>query len=503
MREIKDVIDFIKEGTNKRLPLIGIPDQTPTLEDRLHELIAQEEVPDDKAACVVLYGEYPNDSFSALKYRLVQRLYNHLYFIDLENIDRLHHQEEIKAADYYLKAVILQKLKHYTEASEFFYKSYRIAEKLDLTELRVINLRYLLNNALTLRQVKEFEEYEKQLAKYEKILMDEMEAHRLHSKIEMQLTMPLTKQRTVVSNIKKSLGRIEELLKKSQSHSIFESYYGLNKRLFELTARYDKLIELTEEAEERWRKGKINEKQFDHEKNKILAIQSHIKSNEVRKGVKLAEKYLPYFKEGDENWFIFSYNMVILENHDLNFIKAYRVLENATRHKSFNKQSQELLEKYALLQGYMDIVTRQQPTEEMFENFKHLPEEEMEVRIDINLLYYIFFLQEKDTKNLEVLAEKLTNYSTKHLRIKENKRLKNIINLLTCIPKYKYNWALVKDRSRYLYNNLLEQPINEEEKAEVEVIPYEVIWEWALDLLKSDYKEKRPPRKKKVKKMKA
>ena len=106
------------------------------------------------------------------------------------------------------------------------------------------------------------------------------------------------------------------------------------------------------------------------------------------------------------------------------------------------------------------------------------------MNIPILIIQILFLIVKKDYGQLIDRMESIQKYSSRYLRADANIRSNCFINMLLQIPKANFHKIGVERKSQKYYDKLLTNSIKISNQAiEVEIIPYEDLWEFILESL--------------------
>ena len=103
--------------------------------------------------------------------------------------------------------------------------------------------------------------------------------------------------------------------------------------------------------------------------------------------------------------------------------------------------------------------------------------------VTILILQYLYFLKRKDTDSLLHRIEAMRKYAGTHLKDNFSDRTKSLFKLLMLVVKEDFRATQCRKKGRYLYEKLQTISPPGDAYAEIEIIPFEHIWEIILDIL--------------------
>jgi tetratricopeptide (TPR) repeat protein len=199
------------------------------------------------------------------------------------------------------------------------------------------------------------------------------------------------------------------------------------------------------------------------------------------------------------NWYKTLIVQFIVFNHSNQFDKAYDTYLKAVSHSNFSKQYSEVREIWYINEAYVyyfhvkaAISTPVNKRLKKFRLNKFLNEvpvfsrDKRGMNINILILHVLLLLHRKEYEKVADRAEALRAYTKRYLRKDETFRSNCFIKMLIQIPASNFHKAAVSRNTADLYKKLTSVGIAHNKSAEVEIVPYETLWEFALSSL--DYK---------------
>ena len=163
--------------------------------------------------------------------------------------------------------------------------------------------------------------------------------------------------------------------------------------------------------------------------------------------------------------------------------------------------SDNILEFYKLVQGYAKVmvkITAKEGEAEHFRIFKlmnDLPvhsKDKSGINIAILVLQILFFTDAKKYDEIEERVDALKQYSYRYLKKQKSIRSSSYIKMLIQMTKANFNSIRTERYTTELLKKLESVPLElSEQPLEVEIVPYEHLWEITLDLLERNSKIRR------------
>ena len=512
MEYLKDIISVIDKNKVKNLEIIGNGMPKDQKLYRLYEGILKGEFSSDSQACRILYGTNDLDKgYRNIKSRLEKRALNTIFFIDLNSASYNDIQKAYYNCYKNLAATKFLAMRGARKASiKLSEKTLNIALKFELHDIALDllkDLRFYFGTLLgdqkklkkyntIFNRLKQDRNYEEQARE----MYDSLASHFVHSK---------TIKPSHVKMAKVYAQELEPLLEKSTYRQF---------RLFAhtvLVLRYQ--IENDHEGTIKACNQALNffQKQKHPSKTQIFnflfkRFNSYIQIKEYEAADSDAKKCLTLVNEGSLNWFLASQFYILLLFHSekiqdgFAFYRRVRFIRNKKKSKSeIGKEFWNLIEAfidYFIKIGKIEIPPKKRKprfdSKSFIRSVPALSKDKKGMNIMILVLQILFLLDEKEEEKVYERMEALRNYSSRYLRKNEDFRSNCFIKMFLKIPESNYNRIALQRNTKDLFKKLKTKPLEVASKPiEMEIIPFEMLWEMVLESLDRKLARKRNRRK--------
>ncbi len=497
MRESKNLARIVTSRKLSLLPLLDFEAGEKMKENKLVSVLADGHEETRAQMVRTLYGKGTTTteaSFRKLHSRVNAKLLNHLYFLD--HSDQRHlvsRRYELECLGLLHKSVILYNESEYLLTARLLNKCLELAQRDGFT-------RYAIHAANLLRvlyaqqqQRPRYRAIVKTLAELQKIRSCEEEAEDIYSDVRLARAGTVKTRRALLPMMPAYLARLEELHRQAKSFSTGDYIYQMRLAHQELLGNYAEIIKITAEAARQLKAGKLNPHRFDIRFNHFMSVYAHLLSRQAEKGLKLAAAYDKDFHPSSGNWFYFQEHYLLLALHAGDYPQARQVLQTATGNASFGKQREAAQQRWELFRTYVDFVLPPaRPTlvrrRQMAQWALTIPEYSRDKRghnVAILVIQVLYFLRQRDLEAVLTRADRLRKYQQRHLREAANLRTRLFLRLLLLIVEQGFDHVRSARQAQPLLKQLQEAPPPGEAFAEVEIIPYETLWELALHELRA------------------
>lgn len=450
----------------------------------------------DEQAALDIYGTSQNDvRYKMLKHRLKRKLYNCLLFIDYNKIGlKDYNQKEHECMTLLHQAYILRRQYELDMVISLTNKVVTIAEQLDFTNLLVTALELKTSCYSENGNIKMFNKYSKELHALLIKRNKELEAVSLFQKVNVNLKKSITTRKNLLPHVPAIVSKLESLWRETKSFNVFDAYYKTSISYYELEGDFDKIVEMTVSSLIWVREGLVNETLFNANYNKFILVYAHLRSKKYEDGLKYAENYCNDFKYSSVNWFPFMENYFLLALHSRQYELSRALLQRVFDNPSYRMISNAAKERWSLYQSYFTIVS--QNSESVTTLFKNpyslsLPEyskDKLGFNVAILILQFIYFLQKGDAEALLFRIESLKKYILTHLKDTFSLRSKTFLKLLILTVTEDFDVNACRRKGQKLYQKLVDTPTPGDAYAEIEIVPYEHLWEHILSILDNQSK---------------
>lgn len=499
---MKNLLEIIKIVTKKKVKKIEIFDDQALKNksgkfNEFYEALSGGRLRNDRDAATLLYDCSPQDpKYRQLKSRFRKRLLNTIFFLDINkpssgNYNRAYFNCNKEWA-------MVKILLHYgatQTATSMARHILTTAQKYHFTDLIVNCCRILRQHAAATGQDKDFLHYNNTIQEFEPVLLAELKSEELYQTVILDYQKPLTSKNPLPQEIAGISDRLITLSERHNSPIIFYNLYLVWAIRYELGKEFDTMLEVCNQAEQY-----MDENPDFYQEEKLIAIQNkkmsaYLHKQEYRKGKVNAEKCLNRFPDGSQPWFNFMELYLLLALHTENYINAIAIINQATAHPGLKKLDQHIREKWAIYAGYIGFFASIQgfgaalqikTTSRVFRPSRYFsapesyPKSHRNYAILLLILEVLELANKKTFLELDDKLEKLKQFALRQLNKEEHNRPIQFIRLLQQLRKAEYEVDQIKNTEKYLTALQEESFFYRGAISELEIIPYEKLWEIVL-----------------------
>lgn len=271
--------------------------------------------------------------------------------------------------------------------------------------------------------------------------------------------------------------------------------YLVRAKSYFLSRKYDKTIKVCNEAIGFFsqKKIKIEHPVLTFNNQKLIC---YIQLKDFENGEAVIQQQLPMLKEGSSNWFVTQQLRMLLVFHSSSLNCAEPLLEVVKNCKKFKYLSKEQKERWRINEAYVLYVKALQersasgsiPKLRLRKFLNEVPiysRDKEGLNIPILIIQFLWLiLQRKYSKAID-RTDALSQYCSRYLREEPNQRSYCFIKMLVAIIKADFHPVAAQRKAELYIKRLRNIPFDLSYSAyEIELIPYEKLWQMALDSLR-------------------
>lgn len=482
MEELKKLIKLIETGITKSLPIID-PTDSESLEGKLYHLVKANAVDTDEEACISLYGTSQKlASYRMLKSRMRKKLLNNLLFAELsERYIRSSRKLFVECEAVLLQANKLLAFDEHLLAEKLADQVLLTAQKAELNDVLLKAYEVKQHKDLISQDRKQFERNLKLMQRFHFLCTKEREALFLFNQLKFELSFNIGNMRKQGAEYLNSLIQLRELWEQTGSSRIYNNYYLINIGYQEVIGDYEKILENIQEAEDLLAKEKLNPFWFNQHFTKYIKVYACLRLRKIDEGLFFAKSYLNYFKEGTINWFNFLENFLLLALHKRDIELALKLSENAIANNILSFHITGVKERWVLFFRFLKVIAPDLSFDVMNESIVEKSEltiiskDKEGYNLPLMIVEYLECLPDLSDEELELYIVRFDKYALKYLKGHAAVRARLFLKLLGL--SMKEDARNLKKKGANTLKKLQNTPLTRDPIAEVEIIPYEHLWE--------------------------
>ncbi len=489
MEEIRDLIKIVNDHTKRNLPLIDLKVQQSSTNKELNLFlgIKSGDFRTDSEASKGIYGSDDVDfKFRMLKSRLNRKLLNHLFFVEFTSVKR--HRTDIlyqECLDFLHFSRMLLKIGEDKISTRLLNRTIDLARASEFTDIMLACQKELRTVYANTYRPKLFQSLKDDITSLAKLDMLEEDANNLYYQIELMLNSNINNRKKSYRPIQNALKKLEKLAQDTNSYNILEKFIKLQIKYFELIGDYKSVLKFTEGILQKFEQGKINENRFDSQMIDLVKINALFKSGNLQKAIEFARVHEKEFEADFEYWLRLMEIYFLSSIHQKEYEGATMLLMKVLNHKHF-KDCDELMNlKWTIFRAYMYFLTgnkillKKFDFQQFIENTPAYQKELAPYNVAIIILQ-IMHKFDRELSDLHENLDALEDYIGKFLNNSFGKRTKILAKLLHKIANHNRDYEMIIAKSKYLEEKLKATKPGGNEFIDLEIVPYEQIWQIAL-----------------------
>ncbi|WP_345162813.1 hypothetical protein [Nibribacter koreensis] len=489
MEELKKLVQIIQKRGASDSQLLNFKLKRPNKEYSLFEGLASGLITNEEDAISLLYpNETSTSAFKMVKSRLRKKLMNQLFFLEFQgnSIKSSHTLEQECLAKLY-QARVLVNSGAYDLALPLLRQVLSTAYDFDFNDIASLTLRSLMHAYANLGERSLFYKVNNQLQELVPKLSADQESERLFLESKVELNHSISSRKNHLVNVEVVLKRLEGLWMEAQSYNTFDFYYLLSIWAKELSGDFNKIVELTNASEELLQSKKVNPERFDHRYNKFIQVYAHLRAKKLEEGIRLASLYESSFNPSSNNWFAFMENYTLLALHAKQYKIAHTLLHKVLTNPFIKKITKMAQERWSLFEAYLNLVAPQEDKpfkwKSLTQNVPSYSKDKEGFNVAILILQVLYYVDMMDTEALEYRMEALKKYAHKHFKDSFSERSRIFFKLLNLVVKADFDYIVAQKKGESLYHKLQNTNPPGDAYAEIEIVPYEHLWELIIKRL--------------------
>ena len=499
MEDLMRLVKIISKRKQRQFPLLDLKsiNENSSKENIFFRYIKKGIIKTDDEASKLLYGtKSDDDRFRMLKSRLKQKLLNHAFFLDFgDNNRKSSYQMEQECIQQLHQAKMLVFTGEYKVARSLVLKAFTAAERCEFTKYKILCLEDLVELYSESRQPHLFDEVTNKLKELRVLYRKEVEAREHFYYIRMMVVKSVNSRKKNLENAAESIVMLKKLWKQTKSFNIFNYLLQLILIHKELTGDFKGIINFLKEVESGKYDGHtLNNYRLDLNKIALSRAYAYFRSWDFELGINYVESRIELFGAFSQGWYDLFEVYFLMSVFSRNYKLALEISDKVFDNKNFEKLSEEEKEKWKLYTVYLQLIYAGNFYLGSF-NFKGMVEKIPDYHKDregINFLIIVFqflyHVEQRQLKELVIRRDELKQYMANHFKENFSYRSRTIYKLLNIVVENELDLKSIQMKSRYLVKKLNENKIVGDAHQEIEVVPYEHLWELIIKMLKSNEK---------------
>lgn len=500
MDDIKELILLTRDQEEDIKALLQISSRAPEKLEQYYELLKEGTLDTDSEAAIHFFNDSPtNTNYQKLKSDVLKRLITIFFYTNVRDNSRTDRKSSFYR--YYYRWSVAVNLLHdgavkttYALMKEIYEKA-KYYEFTDLVQLTAEYLSdYHLNEDL---DPDRYQFFQQEADRYEQILHMEDEAELLYSKLASDRANQRSWTKESNERAQAAFQQINTQKDQIDSYRFKLCAYLIESGIYLAQNDYKRVNHLSEEAIRFFL-----EKPYDvtvplqiFYYQKLLG---HIQMREYEKGRDTAFACIKYLEEGTYNWFKYQEAYFLLLTHTGNYQEAFQLLEQTRSHERYALLPENIREVWNVYTAYISLLAKwnkisvgdqsqrylSYEAEKLLNRINIYSKDKEGLNVSVQIVYLLHLIQEKAFDIITIKEEGLKKYSSRYLKKGNNARSALFLKLLLNVHLFPFETKKFEHKSQKLLDKLNAIPFDiSQQSAEVEIIPFERLWEIVVDSL--------------------
>lgn len=494
MEDLKRLVGIITKRKQRQYPLLELKsiNENSSKENIFFRYVKKGVIETDDDASKLIYGtKSDDDRFRMLKSRLKQKLLNHLFFLDFTD----HNQ---KAASQYEQECIQQlhqaRMLIFTGESKIarslVLKALTTAERCEFTKHIITCLEELVRIYSDNCQPHLFDDVIKKLRDARKLYAKEEEAAEDYYFIKMMIVKSVNSRKKNLESATDIIAKLEKLWSQTKSYNIFQYLLNLTLLHKELTGDFEGIIPILREVESgKYRKIQLNELRVDSSQITSSLAFAYFRARDYENGLEYISSNQEVFTSGSEDWFNFYEVYFLITVHSKKYNDAFQIIDSVFEHKQFEKLPEPVKDVWKLYNAYLHLLHSgsyylKNNYANILEKIPEYDKDREGFNVAILILQFLYFVDQRESGKLEERRDELKQYMANHFKENFSYRSRTFYKLLNIVVENDLDFKTIQMKSRYLVKKLAENQIVGDAYTELEIVPYDHLWEMIFEKLR-------------------
>ncbi len=500
MDDLKELILLTKDQEVEIKDLLRLSSRAPEKLEQYYEMLKEGVLNTDLEAAAHFFDDAPtNTNYQKLKSDVLKRLILIFFYLNVKEASEKDRKNSFYR--YYFRWSVAINLLHDGASKTPHSLMKEIHEKAafyEFTDLAQLSAEYLSEFYLNEELDPEYYEfYQAEADRYEQILHLEDEAELLYSKLASERANQRSWTQRSNEKAQAAFDQIRNQNVPIHSYRYKLCAYLIESGIFLAQNDYQKVNQLSEEAIEFF-KQKPYDVMVPLQIFYYQKLLGHIQLREYEKGRDTAQACVQYLEEGTYNWFKYQETYFLLLTHTGKYQEAFHLLENTRSHERYSLLPENIREVWNVYTAYISLLAKwnilsaeeqadrylSYEVEKLLDRINIYSKDKEGLNVSVQIVYLLHLIQEQAFEILSIKEEGLKKYSSRYLKNGNNARSALFLKLLLNVHLFPYETNKFKQRSHKLLEKLNEIPFDiSMQSAEVEIIPFEKLWDFVLTSL--------------------
>ncbi len=498
MREIRQLIKIIRKKGQRSIQLVNqnFRKNETSKDNLLYEGIINNELYTDETAAREIFGTDPgNRNYRNAKGKLKSKLFNHLYFLDYDKDEYSDFQKaRYEALHTIHQCKVLISENSSDIAIRLLNQLVKTCKTYELTNIGMEALTILRNEYAKEGKLTPFKDTSEELSHFRKFQQAREKCETVYYENLVQINKSVSAQNRILPRIPKAIHTIRSEAKKYHSKRLQVLAAKLEINYNKIEQNFKANIKVCTELEKKFlnRSNKEITVDLDQDAISFVKLQSHLYLGDIKAGKPYALKKIKSLKSGSDTWFSFSEYYFLLLMQGEYYKDASSLFRTIRTNKNYNSLPEEIKDRWHIYRAYLIFFNESKilrwgfNMEEFLEKKPCFDRELNGYNIATLSIQFLFLLREGNVALIKECIEEIINYKSVHLDKRHNYRSSIFIRMLEIILDKEFDFEQIQEKGNTYYKKLVNTPIPSDLTQDTEIIPYQYLWNYILDILKTN-----------------
>lgn len=498
MEELMQLIGIVKHKGQRSLQLVNqnFRKKEKSKDNILYNGLVNKEYKNEEDAAKKLFKTDPgNRNFRNTKAKLKQKLLNNLFFLDYQKSEYTTYQNiyyDLLNQVHQVKILIMEGAN--CIAIRKIPAIAKTAIEYELFEIALESLTLIRNEYSRMGKCTPLNISENDMRKIipKKKIVDQCEDIYYDTLVLMNKSISSCEK--ILDDIPKRISKIEKLSREYKLKRLDILAKKLKIAYYSVLQNQAEILKVASYLESEYLHKNNSKIKVDLQYKEIAFLKLHAMYvlNNTEEGIKYAFNTSDIFKSGYNDWFRFKeYQFLILMkagkfHQATNVFRSVRINKNYHKIDDIDKDRWTIYRVYLLFVNDSKLVKWGFDLEKFKEETPEFKKEYQGYNIATLIIQFLLYFREADIKNLKIKLDHLSQLSSVHLDKRHNYRNSIFIRMLEIIVEKNYDFKSISDKGSNYLKKLLITQIPPDWHQELEIIPYNILWEYVLNILETN-----------------
>ena len=501
MKDLQMLVQLLSGVKVSKLNIIGTEGESGTKVQQLYDAILEGEITNDVEGAQRFFpdGVHQEKYFGKLKRKLRTRLLNTLFFIDVDKPQFTDYQKANQVC--YRNLFVVKLLISFGQRSlgiNIATKTFKKAIYFDFTETALLLSKELRLYYSTITgdrdKAQKFRGHVKDLLE---TYSAELKADEFYADLMVNFVFSRYNKPELIEKAKQYCTELSPLYDKVDSYRFRFMYFSVFGLRYEMENDYKNLLKVCGEALEYFTKKKTFGPKIVLFNFYFKSVLSNIQLQNYEEARNIILTSFNLVAEGEYNWYVISELDFLLALRSQDCQRAYDIYLQVFNQPNFNNLYQSIVERWKINEAFVHLLILKGKIEQVGGDAKkkfrinkflnEVPKHSQDKRganINILVLQTLFLLEKERYGEIFERIEPLRMYTSRYLKKDGTFRGNCFIKMLMQLPAGRFHKEAVKRKAAPYLKKLESMPLDTANQAvELEIIPYEELWEYVMDSL--------------------